>query len=189
MILWTIISLPNTTLNFEVSMDALKEQLEKDVDELSDRVGEFIRYWGFKKIHGKIWCHLYLNKEPLDAGQLICKIGVSKALISQSLAELVEYKVIITIDENKKKKRYLPNKKIISVITSILRQREQLILGDVMRDFRNVENFSQEHLEMVGIEKDQLCKLGNMITFADRFLGSMLRFESISLKAFRKIFE
>lgn len=170
-------------------MDPLKEQLEKDVDELSDRVGEFIRYWGFKKIHGKIWCHLFISKEPMDASELICRLGVSKALMSQSLAELLEYKVIITIDECKKKKRYVPNKKIISVITSVLRQREQLILGDVMRHYRNVDNFSQEQLEVVGIQKDQLCKLGKMITFADRFLGSMLRFESISFKTFRKIFE
>lgn len=170
-------------------MEDLKEQLLNDVDELSDKVGEFIRYWGFKKIHGKIWCHLFISDEPLDAGQLITKTGVSKALMSQSLAELLEYQVILQLDENKKKKRYIPNGKILCVITSVLRQREQMILGDISRHYKDVENFNEEQLKVVGVDRSKLKRLGNMVSFAEKFLYSLLRFDSISFKAFRKIFD
>lgn len=170
-------------------MDTLKDQLCHDVDELTDKVGEFIRYWGFKKIHGKIWCYLFLSPEPMDATQLIERTCVSKALMSQTLSELLEYKVIIAIDEHKKKKRYIPNKKILSVITSVLRQREQMLLGDIAKYFRDVENFNDEQLSLANIDRQRLQKLGKMITFAERFLYSMLRFESISFSTFKKIFE
>lgn len=170
-------------------MDPLKNQLLNDVDELTDQVGEFIRYWGFKKIHGKIWCTLFLSEEPLDATQLIERTGVSKANMSQSLSELLEYQVIFILDEHKKKKRYVTNKKILSVITSVLRQREQVILGDVARHQKDVENFSDEQLELVGINRDRLEKLGKMISFAEKFLCSILRFESICFSKFKKIFD
>lgn len=170
-------------------MEQLKEQLEHDLCELSDQVGEFIRYWGFKKIHGKIWCLLFLSREPLDATQLIERTGVSKALMSQSLHELIDFKVIEVIDENKKKKRYVTNQKILSVITSVLRQREQVLLGDIMSYFRRVDHFSNEQLDLLGVDRGNLARLGKMINFAEKFLASMLRFESISFRAFKKIFD
>lgn len=169
--------------------DLLKDQLNSDVSKLADKVGEFIRYWGFKKIHGKIWCILFLSETPLDASQLIEKTGVSKALMSQSLAELLEYQVVMVIDENKKKKRYVTNQNILSVITSVLRQREQLLLGDIMKNFRRVDAFNSDQLKLVGVSPENLLRLGRMISFAEKFLSSMLRFESISFRAFKKIFD
>lgn len=170
-------------------MEDLKDQLTHDVDKLAETIGEFIRYWGFKKIHGKIWCLLFLSDEPLDASQLIEKTGVSKALMSQSLAELLEYKVVVVLDESKKKKRYITNQNILSVITSVLRQREQLILGDIMKNFRKVDSFNIDQLKVVGVKPERLCQLGRMISFAEKFLTSMLRFESISFRSFKKIFD
>jgi DNA-binding transcriptional regulator GbsR (MarR family) len=170
-------------------LDALKDQLNSDVDKLAEKIGEFIRYWGFKKIHGKLWCLLFLSEEPLDASQLIEKTGVSKALMSQTLAELLEYRVVVVLDDTKKRKQYVTNKNILSVITSVLRQREQLILGDIMLNFRKVDGFNEEQLKVVGINPQNLHQLGRMISFAERFLTSMLRFESISFRAFKKIFD
>lgn len=159
------------------------------MDELSNRVGEFIRYWGFKKIHGKIWCHLFLSTHPLDATDLIERTGVSKALMSQSLSELLEFNVIEMVEEGRKKKRYITNKNILTVITSILRKREQTMLCDIHTHFRVVSNFSKEQLEMACVDPEKLKRLGNMVSFAEKFLCSMLRFESFSFKSFKKVFE
>ncbi len=169
--------------------ESLKKQLISDVDELSNKVGEFIRYWGFKNIHGKIWCHLFLSEHPLDATDLIARTGVSKALMSQSLSELLEYNVIEIEDEGRKKKRYVTNQNILTVITSILRKREQNMLCDIHSHFRVVSNFSNEQLELAGIDAGKLKRLGNMVSFAEKFLCSMLRFESFSFKSFKKVFE
>lgn len=165
------------------------EQLNNEVDELSEKVGEFIRYWGFKKIHGKVWCLLFLSKEPLDAVTLIEKTCVSKALMSQTLSELLEYKVVECVDECIKNRRYRTNPKILNVITSVLRQREKEMLGDIHKCFRSVDSFSEEQIESIGLDQGKVERLGKMISFAETCLNSMLRFESISFRSFRKIFE
>lgn len=168
----------------------MMNQLEKEVDELSDRIGEFIRYWGFKKIHGKIWCLLFLSNDPMDATQLIEKTGVSKALMSQTLSELLEYKVIISLDsETKRKRRFETNPNILSVITAVLRQRERVLLGDISSYFRSVQSFNQEQLDEVNIDSKKLRNLGKMISFAEGSLCSILRFDAFSFKPFKKIFE
>lgn len=58
------------------------EILPPELEDLANEVGDFICYWGFKKIHGRLWTHIYLARVPLDAGQLMQRLKVSKALIS-----------------------------------------------------------------------------------------------------------
>lgn len=164
-------------------------QLNQEVDELSDRIGEFIRYWGFKKIHGQVWAYLYLSKCPMDATQLIERLGVSKALMSKTISELLEYEVIVPIDDCRKLRKYTSNPNITSVITGVLRQREQELIGDIHKHYRSVASFNDEQIEQVGIDKEQLVKLDHMITFAETFLTAFLRFESISFGPFKKLFE
>lgn len=167
----------------------INKQLTQEVDELSEHIGEFIRYWGFKKIHGQVWCHLYLSKCPLDASQLIERLDVSKALMSKTISELLEFKVIVAIDDCRKKRRYISNPDILHVITSVLRQREKELIGEVHKHFRAVESFSDEQFEEAGLAKDQVERLGKMVQFAEFFLNALLRFESISFVPFKKIFE
>ncbi len=167
----------------------INEQLAIEVDELSDRIGEFIRYWGFKKIHGQVWCYLYLSECPLDASQLIERLNVSKALMSKTISELLEYKVIIAIDDCRKKRRYSSNPDILHVITSVLRQREKEIIGEVHKHFRAVESFSDEQFKEACISKTQVEKLGKMVQFSEFFLNALLRFESVNFIPFKKIFD
>ncbi|MBC98360.1 MAG: hypothetical protein CME63_11455 [Halobacteriovoraceae bacterium] len=168
---------------------ALIDQLKQEVDELSDKIGEFIRYWGFKKVHGQVWCYLYLSQCPLDAGQLIERLDVSKALMSKTISELLEYGVIIAIDDCRKKRRYTSNPNILHVITGVLRHREKELVGDIYKHFRAVESFTDEEFDSAGISKKQVQSLGKMVQFAESFLNGLLRFESVSFKAFKKLFE
>jgi len=167
----------------------INKQLTQEVDELSDHIGEFIRYWGFKKIHGRVWCYLYLSNCPLDASQLIERLDVSKALMSKTLSELLEYKVIVAIDDCRKKRRYISNPDILHVITSVLRQREKELIGEVHKHFRAVESFSDDQFNEAGLAKGQVERLGKMVQFAEFFLNALLRFESISFAPFKKIFD
>lgn len=65
------------------------------IETLAEQVGSFIQYWGFKKIHGQIWTHVWLAKNPIDATTLVLRLEVSKALISLAIKDLVHYDVII----------------------------------------------------------------------------------------------
>ncbi|MFN8944090.1 MAG: GbsR/MarR family transcriptional regulator, partial [Pseudobdellovibrionaceae bacterium] len=95
-----------------------KEILPPELIELTDQIGLFIEYWGFKKIHGQIWSHIFLSKTPLDATTLVKRLGVSKALVSLAIKDLVQYDVIQVVGQGEKRTiLFQSNPDLISVIT------------------------------------------------------------------------
>ncbi len=66
-----------------------------EVRELARRVGEFIEYWGFKAVQGRIWCYLYLSRRALNSRELAQLAEVSPTLVTQSVQILLQYRVIL----------------------------------------------------------------------------------------------
>jgi len=129
-------------------------------------VGDFIRYWGFRKIHGAIWTQVYLSKIPLSCSDLTKRLKLSKALISPALAELCMHKLIFEdLAPNEKTKVYSADENVERVILSILKNRELKILNSV------AENYSKlELLKLSSVRKDRLNSLGEMIQSAHLML-------------------
>ncbi|MCC7440026.1 MAG: hypothetical protein IT285_00245 [Bdellovibrionales bacterium] len=100
-----------------------------EVEEFADLVGDFMEYWGFKHVHGRIWAHLYLSPEPLSAVMLSRKLGVSKALVSLAMADLARFDVIQEAGRGAKRTVLLKaNPNLQAVIQNVLRAREMLLL-------------------------------------------------------------
>ncbi len=70
------------------------QTIDEKKKRLADSVGDFIRYWGFKEVHGRIWVYIYLSENPITAKELTKKLGVTKGLVSTALAELIAYQVV-----------------------------------------------------------------------------------------------
>jgi DNA-binding transcriptional regulator GbsR (MarR family) len=106
------------------------------ISPLAKRIGEFIEYWGYKRIHGEIWTHLYLSPHPLSAQDLILRLGVSKALVSLSIKDLLEHELILQTPDslNKKNKFYLANPDIFGVIRTVLKNREATLISNVVKE-------------------------------------------------------
>src|ERR1700730_8342606 len=99
------------------------EVLPPELEELAGEVGDFICYWGFKKIHGRLWTHIYLATLPVDAGQLMQRLKVSKALISLYLHDLLKYDVIIESGKSTRSTQtYVANPEVLDVILNVLRR-------------------------------------------------------------------
>ncbi len=96
---------------------------------LSESVGDFISYWGFRHIHGQVWCQIYLSTEALSGADLTKRLGVSKALISPALAELENYGLIKAMPKNLKTKNYQAELNVTKIIKSILKNRELKIVS------------------------------------------------------------
>ena len=75
-----------------------------EIKELTKLVGLFIQYWGFKKIHGQVWASIFLSKQPIDSTTLVKRLGVSKALVSLAIKDLLHYKVIRVSGPGKRRK-------------------------------------------------------------------------------------
>jgi DNA-binding transcriptional regulator GbsR (MarR family) len=143
---------------------------------LAEQVGHFIEYWGFKKIHGMIWTHLYLSPSPLSAQDLISRLKVSKALVSLSMKDLLRYKLILQTEEslNKKNKFYIANPEVFSVIRGVLQTREHLMLGRIQTEFKNLEELYLNGSTSNLIDRSKLNLLGGMVKGANSALQNLI---------------
>lgn len=157
--------------------------MRSETSELASLVGTFIEYWGFKKIHGKIWCFLFLSEEPRDAGFFIKELRVSKGLVSIALKELVDHQVILKLPKVEAGTQlYEANPSVLEVIFNILRTRERKLLGDIQSTFaRN----KQQILKKDGTSANRVETLGEMIGSATQAVDSLLTLSAIKCDNFK----
>jgi DNA-binding transcriptional regulator GbsR (MarR family) len=146
-----------------------------ELEYLAELVGEFIEYWGFKKIHGKIWLNLYLSDAPLDAAALIAKLNVSKALISISIKDLLDFEVIIEHGLSSEGTRiYTANPDLHTVISRVLRQREKVMMGKIQAAFSQLKNISKEEISINKIEFSRVKELDRFIKNGEKGLNTLM---------------
>ncbi len=161
------------------------KNIEKKKQQLAESVGEFIKLWGFKEIHGRVWVHIYLSKIPITAKELTEKLGVTKGLISITLSELVEYQVIEKVNTgNAKSPGYQSNTDLVRVIYNVLRNRELKMTTKIHDNILSLSN------ELDGVDppmKEKLNKLSDMTNFAIESINQLLDNKTISTNRFKII--
>lgn len=161
-----------------------------ELEELANEVGEFICYWGFKKIHGKLWTHIYLAKDPLDAGRLMRRLKVSKALISLSINDLLKFDVI---QESAKSARgtqtYVANPDVLDVILNVLRRRERKMLAKADTSHKLLNSLNSDSLVRANLLGERIESMGRMIDEAQNALISLLELATLDLKTWEDINE
>jgi DNA-binding transcriptional regulator GbsR (MarR family) len=146
-----------------------------EFDDVAERVGEFIQYWGFKRIHGKIWTHLYLSSVPLDATTLVRRLRVSKALVSFSMRDLLEYNVIREVARGRGRTvLFEANPDVTSVILNVIRLRELKMMSTVRLAAERLNQHSSDALLEMKISGKKLDDLRGMIESAENFLHFIL---------------
>ena len=161
------------------------EKIEEKKKRLADSVGDFIRYWGFKEVHGRIWVHIYLSDNPITAKELTKKLGVTKGLVSTALAELIAYQVVEKVNVgDARSPGYQSNTDLVQVINNILRNRELKLTTKIKEDSEALAK------EMVGADAemlDKINKLQDMTRFAVDSLQKLLNSKVITTERFTKI--
>ena len=140
---------------------------------LAHSIGEFIQYWGFRRIHGQVWTLIYLSKTPLHATEIVARLGVSKALVSLAINELLDYNLIILTSEPERKvKTYVANPELFKVIREVLRARELPMLERIVKDY---ESLSASHpSEAQNVDNNRLDSLGKMARMASGFTSAFV---------------
>ncbi|MFQ5825507.1 MAG: GbsR/MarR family transcriptional regulator [bacterium] len=152
---------------------------------LAESVGEFIKYWGFKEIHGRIWVHVYLSKTPINATDLTKKLGVSKGLVSIALSELLAYQVIEKVNlGSAKSPGYQSSTDLVQVIYNVLRNRELKLTTKILH---NIESLAEETENDDPVICEKLTKLQDMTTFAVDSLTKLLENKPISTGRLRTL--
>jgi DNA-binding transcriptional regulator GbsR (MarR family) len=160
-----------------------------EMEKLSEQIGEFIHYWGFKRIHGKIWTHLFLAKQPLDAADLVREMKISKALVSISLRELMDFDVVIDAGKSERGTNlYKTNPDILAVILKVLREREKKMLVGVRNAFELLAATPNEKREQAGLSGKRLAQLTTLIQNAETSLESLIALKSVDFGQWRDAF-
>jgi DNA-binding transcriptional regulator GbsR (MarR family) len=154
-------------------MNNMKSKLKNNqLLSLSLSIGNFIRYWGFRRIHGAIWSQLYLSRTPLSCKDLTEKLALSKALISPALDELCQFKLIKEAPSpNEKTKLYIASENVSEVIHHVLKGREAVMLKKITKDF---SSFAEAFRDDENIDKKRVDSLGDMIVAANLMLEILL---------------
>jgi DNA-binding transcriptional regulator GbsR (MarR family) len=166
------------------------EVFPPELEDLASEVGDFICFWGFKKIHGRIWTHIYLAEHALDAGQLMQRLKVSKALISLSVNDLLKYDVILEAGKSSRgTQTYLPNPDVLDVILNVLRRRERNMLTKAEISHNMLCSLSEESQRRAHLHKDRVVALGKMIHQAQNALSSLLELATVDLASWDELNE
>lgn len=160
-----------------------------EVQELAEQIGEFIHYWGFKRVHGRIWTHFFLAQKPLDAADLVSQMKISKALVSISLRELLDYDVIQEVGKSARGTHlYRTNPDILSVIFSVLRQREKRMLSRITAAHESLERVSEEERGNAGLSTKHIEQLKALIFKASTGLEALIGLQAIDFGDWRSDF-
>jgi DNA-binding transcriptional regulator GbsR (MarR family) len=155
------------------------KQLPKDLIALEKTIGQFMEYWGFKSIHGRIWAHLYTSKAPLDSIELMERLGVSKGLMSLAMRELVEYDVIKVDHVGRHGSAfYVSNPDIIKVITGVLRIRETKMIAQAQKACEALQKLKQKELDSAGLEENKIQSVLDLTKSAQFLLDAFVFQES-----------
>ena len=144
---------------------------------LADLIGEFIEYWGFKAVQGRLWCYLYLANEPLDSAQLAELLEISPALVTQSVQILLQYRVISEVEKGKNGVlRFIANPKVSEAITGVLEGRELELLDRIQLSYRRLDQRKKTHTLPIALNQERMELLGQWVNLAPLFLRTGIQF-------------
>ncbi len=148
-------------------------KVQPELDDVVSQIGEFIEYWGFKNVHGRIWAHVFLSNEPLDAGDLIERLQISKALVSMSISDLMEYDVIQVAGKSARGTvTYIANPHVTSVVTGVLRMRERRLLSRISAATKLLKDHKAKG--EIELSDDRVHTLHDMVRTAEMCMDTIL---------------
>lgn len=133
----------------------------------ADLVGEFIQYWGFKSVQGRMWCYLYLTGEPLDSRQLAQLLRVSPALVTQSVQVLLKYRVILEAPKGPNGVlRFVANPNVSEAVATVLETRELKLMNQIQLTHRELLDSGTSADSPIAISQTRVEQVGQWIGLA-----------------------
>jgi DNA-binding transcriptional regulator GbsR (MarR family) len=159
----------------------MSDKVNTQVLEVIEGIGDFIEYWGFKKVHGKIWSLIFLTENPVDANYIMSQLGISKSLVSMSLKDLMAYNVVLEYSEKMSTQHYVSNPNLSSVIMQVLMGREAKMLMKI-KNSCDLMNCLDKKALGPHISPARAKKLTKMVRTASAVLKTFFTLKQFSFK-------
>lgn len=157
-----------------------------ELKEFADTIGDFIQYWGFKKVHGRIWAHLFTSSMPLDALEIRQRLNISKALVSLSVRDLIHYAVIRECGKSERGTiLYEANPNVKEAICNVLKSRERKMVSQILSAHKGVCSLPDAKKAELNVHHERLNSLGELIAGVTVALEGLLACENLDAGAWK----
>ncbi|NRA45822.1 MAG: hypothetical protein HRU09_12765 [Oligoflexales bacterium] len=168
----------------------MDSQNQKEIKELAIAVGQFIEWWGFRNIDGRIWAVIFLSTKAVSAADLISCLGVSKSLVSRGINELLEHKLIVKeaqIEHGTHTYRCCDD--VGAVVRKVLVNRELKMLDEVLAKIEPLshENNLQEEKAFIAVDPKKLMELKQLTYRSKLVLDVLLATKFKTLKEWGRV--
>jgi DNA-binding transcriptional regulator GbsR (MarR family) len=148
---------------------------------VADAVGSLIESWGFKRNMGRLWAVLYLESEPLHAGELCDRLGLSTGAVSMLLTEMLEWgavKKAWVVGE--RREHFEAETSIWKMVSRVLRERELGWVKSASEAFddaaKSVPKPDDERSKLIA---DRIAGLAQLSQVGAALLESILQGEAV----------
>jgi DNA-binding transcriptional regulator GbsR (MarR family) len=105
----------------------------------------FFKTFGFKRIHGRVWGLLVLAGVPLSSKEIAASLEISQGATSACLNELTEWGAIRScFDSSRRSHLHSPIGNTLSIVATVFRRREQVVLGKLRQSTERTLNYVRE---------------------------------------------
>jgi DNA-binding transcriptional regulator GbsR (MarR family) len=95
-----------------------------------------MEFWGFRRNMGRLWCVLYLAREPLSAADLSERLSLSSGAVSMTLSDLSSWGVVKKAwVPGERRDYYEPETDIWKMVSRVFRERELTQIGEAIESF------------------------------------------------------
>jgi DNA-binding transcriptional regulator GbsR (MarR family) len=104
---------------------------------VADQIGLLMGFFGFKRIHGRVWAILFLAEAPLPASEIRRRLGISVGATSMALGELRRWGAVREVRAGSRSLHYEPETNIWRLVSRVLQDRERRLLDDTLLAFED----------------------------------------------------
>lgn len=157
-----------------------RDAVTRCVLEVCDAAGDFIEYWGFKAILGRVWTLLALRTHPMSQTEIARTLGVSRSSVNGAVSELQRRGLVRTISEH----RNAPYEAILDVwpsIAEVLRSREWMLIESARLALDAAIEEAELHARVgnsLGFDLSRMRMLLMMTETAQGFLRALIAMRS-----------
>lgn len=109
--------------------------------EVVDSIGEFVSYWGFRRVHGRVWGLVYLTATPPTSPEIARRLDISKGMTSLAITELIEHGLIRKGPKGPHgAQSYVAESDIAKVVRQVLATRERVMLQRAIDGMQSLAN-------------------------------------------------
>lgn len=156
-------------------MNMATYETPNEMVQLSETVAELLHAWGFKRVHGRIWSHLLLADSLLDAAELVKRLKISKALVSISIREMLNYGFVEEASlSSHGTQLYRANKDLHAIAQTVIQKREKELLNRVKDAQEKVSSLESEQLAKAKLSPQQVDRFSGLIQTTQRALENLI---------------